>query len=315
MVISKYIKSPQHVHFPRAVSDSLSDIVDREGNGNLSTNVNVTPLLQEHATLLLSIGKIAQSEITKCPSALLEDSTNNSKQVHYRRITPSSFPSFPKYLQGVHLSASNPKLVLVPRSDYLRQSLLLDSRSRPRSVSFDSPTPAMKYIVDPNEFDSTSSSELMLPPSTCLTPRLSEASAKVHKRSKKELPSPRSIKMVTKHLSSHRCYNKKPRLVSPRATMHGRMINNKKSQPMDLPMIVSPRLTSTTSPMSNHNPVNLPQQSSVTVSTMKQRLQGIPPDGVTIKNVYRRKFSWKNFPQVRLVLTLGKMIMLEFFCL
>jgi hypothetical protein len=279
---------------PQLVLDSTIEIFDRESD-RTETVLNATKgnraeqLLCDHATLLLSIADIAQSEIQQCPSALLEDDSKDSLIAphHHRRITPSSLPTFPKQLESGNACAigSKPNLLLLPRNDSLRHSILLgNSSQRHRSVSFDSPTSVLKNIIHPWESTTPSStSPLSVPrsPKNCRTPRLFDEPEKVTtKRSNKS------------HYSLYQSSPKKARLEpSPRATSSVHRCRTKKLLPQ-VSALLSPRITLSSQSSANSTTV-------VAGATKQQALQGTPPEGMTIRKVYRRKFSWKNYPQVR----------------
>ena len=287
--------SPLEVPRPQLVLDSTIDIVDRNDRPlvNSTSEHRAEQLLCDHATLLLSIADIAQSEITQCPSALLEEESKEysvKAPRHHRRITPSSLPSFPKQLEGnTYLMGSKPNLSLMPRNDSLRHSILLGTRSqqqqRHRSVSFDSPTSVMKNIIHPWESTFPSAaSPLILPrsPKNCRTPRLEDEPEKMAtpKRSNKS------------HSPYTQSSHKKPRLDVTSSAHHGRA--KKQQSPQVSSLLLSPRIISSSPSLTNTTTM------MITGTTTKQlALQGTPPDGITIRKVYRRKFSWKNYPQVR----------------
>lgn len=286
-----YSKLSHDVPRPRFVLDSTIHIVDRHDPAdsvlNSTKGNRAEQLLCDHATLLLSIADIAQSEITQCPSALLEDDSNVSvveASHHHRRITPSSLPTFPKQLDGdAYLMGSKPNLSLLPRNESLRHSMLIGSRSqRHRSVSFDSPTSVMKNIIL-HPWESTTSpvtSPLSLPsaPKHCRTPRLDEQ--------EKVTTPKRSNKSICQSSQAA----KKARIDSPRCGNTSSIDHNsrnKKLLPQVSTFLLSPKITSPVTHTTN-----------VTTVTNHQPLQKMPPTGTAIRKVYRRKFSWKNYPQV-----------------
>ena len=307
-----YSKLPLEALRPRLVLDSTIDLVDRDRYvPSVDTLPNSTDenraeqLLCDHATLLLSIADIAQSEITQCPSALLEDDdyskVSQPVQVsqHHRRITPSSLPAFPKHLDGdMYPTGSKPNLSLLPRNGSLRHSQLVGSvrSQRHRLISFDSPTSVMKHILHP--WESPVTSPLSVPrasPKHCRTPHLDDdEQVKVATITPK-----RTNKSSPYHQGSH----KKARINSPPRL--NRIDHNNTRQKKLLPQVsalLSPRITnslssSSSSPSSTKNTTNV----SSTGMNHQAVLQGTPPAGTTARKVYRRKFSWKNFPQVNIL--------------
>ena len=301
-MIASSSTSKQHHHDgprPQFVLDSIT-IEPRSVNRNGQTDAVVSDgrraeqLLCDHATLLLSIAGIAQSEITHCPTALEEENSNDVEikaPHHRRRITPSSLPTFPKQLGGgAQVAGLKPNLSLLPRSDSLRHSMLFGSPPQPRyrSVSFDSPTSVTKNILQPWESTIPSDTKSPLSPKNCRTPRLGD---------EQELDT--TPKRSNQSHALHQSRHKKSRLESPRkcAMDHGR---NKKVLPRHIQEVSSPRITWSSSV--NHHPQHNtpPMITGISCSNLPApQLQGTPPEGTTVRKVFRRKFSWKNYPQVR----------------
>lgn len=267
---------PFHEHHQHVFLDSDIGIVDhgqREGQVKAS--------IYDQATLLLSIANIAKTEILKCPLALSDDNTSHN---HHK-----SLPHFPKYLDNDG-SETNQTSLLAPRAATLRQALLMSGTAptRLRSVSFDSPS----LSSTENDVDRMTPSPLPAPP--CLTPYTADMDVDVattRKRSyhKKGVGITKKVKVMSKIYSQNRrprLYNSKARLDSPIKEYTGTL------KPL-LPVV---------SPLSNNNEaMDSTMSTSNFPSSMvhsKGSLQGIPPVGVTVKKVFRRKFSWKNYPEL-----------------
>jgi hypothetical protein len=243
----------QHV-----VLDSSIGILDRREVSKAS--------LHDQANLLLSIANIAHSEILKCPSALSDDGESQGP----------SFPSFPKSLEDDAV-VSNSKTVLIPRTESLRQALMMGfpiSNARLRSVSFDSPMPSAAIVED--------SSPSPLPPPPCLTPFLANPEDSVMKR--------RYIKKGTHKHHKRGALSKVGRKKS-RSSDGVRKFEHTK---IPKPAVVSPRPSVSTV---NEDIDSFTMEAPLTHT--KSALQNPPAIGVSIKKIFRRKFSWKNYPEVR----------------
>lgn len=248
------------------VLDSSIGIVDRRGLSRAS--------LHDQANLLLSIANIAHSEILQCPSALSDNDDDQERHV-------SSFPSFPKSLEGDDdwtKELSQKTSVLIPRTESLRRAISMgfpsvSAATRLRSVSFDSPSPKIALVQD--------HSPLPLPPA----PLLPEVEDLMLKRGVHKKATHKHYKRGT--LSKH-VGRKKSRLSeSPRKTDGPTKIPK--------PAVVSPR---TSLSMVKDDLESLSMEPPLLPSS-KSVLQSPPAPGVTIKKIFRRKFSWKNYPEVR----------------
>jgi hypothetical protein len=225
------------------------------------TSTNHSDLLCDHAALLLlSIANIAQSEITTCPTVFQDDDFATH---HHRKNAPSTLPSFPK-----HLNSDDYEMRLKPK-------LSGGTRSRHRLVSFDSPTSVLKAVVDPWDLTpkTTIPKAVFDSPSPCLMPLISDHD---------EVSTPkRSNKSSSLHVLPKKVRNSRPKKSAYKRSA-----------------IVSPQVSSlkhsTTSVVPRINTLSSPSQEVDTTES----LQGMSPEGAVARKVYRKKFSWKNYPPV-----------------
>jgi hypothetical protein len=269
-------KTPPYQEHQHVVLDSPMGIVDRDQHREVVSKSS----LHDQASLLLSIANIAHSEILKCPSALTCDDSRRSRH----SLLPSSFPAFPKHLEEDDFGrVPNHMLVLLPRTESLRHAIGmgLKGSNRLRSVSFDSPTSSSAKNVK----DNCSSSPLLPPP--FLHPCVSDVVGSIVKRSSKNglTSSKKSMKMTSKIYSNRLSRSKKVRLES-----HTK--NTKTNKVASSAAVVSPR-SSLSTKSSTTSFIDHP------IIHAKSSIQGIPSGSVTIKKIFRRKFSWKNYPEVR----------------
>jgi hypothetical protein len=222
--------------------------------------------LHDQANLLLSIANIAHSEILKCPSALSDDGETQS----------SSFPSFPKFLEDDEV-VSNFKSVLIPRTESLRQALIMGfptTSTRLRSVSFDSPMSSAAIVED------QSPSQLPSPP--CLAPFLSNMEDSLIKR------------RYSKKVNHKHCKRGVMSKVGRKKSRSSECVRKFEHTRIPKPAVVSPR------PSVSTVKEDMESFSIDAPLSAKSALQSPPAHGVSIKKIFRRKFSWKNYPEVRL---------------
>lgn len=279
---------------PRIVSTPSEPSSTVISPGYRDTEKNST--LRDEAKLLLSIADIAKCEIAVCPFALLSEDDSYSSGRSSRSVCCPTFPVLHKggdHNRGDTETSTATDSFLAPRLESLRgllhSSIMSDFKPLPgrlRAVSIDTPS---LFLLDRLQKNEDMPSPLAAPP-TLASVLIESSFAPLEKAGRLRHSSRSGSKRTTPTSMSHT--SAVPRSMLSHKARRERFLEVKQKT-----CHTRPATSASSSPMTVSSiPVTPPPARK----SSSKSLQGKPGEGVPTKKIFRRKFSWKNYPEVRI---------------